>query len=77
VEGRLSPDVIERIKHPGEESPLYLLMDRVYTDERTRPLAFEWGCTRRLLRRSAGYTPGNKTKRYINRGTKWNGCSGG
>jgi hypothetical protein len=77
VEGRLSPDAIGRIKHPGEERPPYLLMDQSYADDRTRPLPLNGGIARRRLRRSAGYASGNKTKRYINRRTKWNGCSGG
>jgi transposase len=41
--GRLLVDTIGRIKHPDEDGPLYLLMDRAYEDGQTRLLAFEWG----------------------------------
>jgi hypothetical protein len=44
--GRLLLDTIGRIKDPGEEGPLFLLMDRAYEDGETRLLAVEWGIVR-------------------------------
>jgi transposase len=41
--GRLLLDTIGRMKEPGEEGPLFLLMDRAYEDGETRMLAFGWG----------------------------------
>jgi hypothetical protein len=41
--GRLLLDTTGRIKDPGEEGPLFLLMERAYEDGETRLLAVEWG----------------------------------
>jgi transposase len=41
--GRLLLDTIGTVKDPGEEGPLFLLMDRAYEGWETRWLAFERG----------------------------------
>jgi transposase len=43
--GRLLLDTIGRIREPGGEGPVFLLMDRAYEDGEPRWLAFERGYT--------------------------------
>jgi hypothetical protein len=77
VEGRLLLDALGRIKEPDGDSPLYLLMDRVYEDRRRDGLPSNGGIVRWFCPGRTGCTGGNMIRSYTTRGMRWRGCSAG
>jgi hypothetical protein len=75
--GRLLPDAIRRIKEPGGEGAVFLVMDRAYEGWETRWLAFERGYTAVVPAKKNRKDRWEYERSCINRGMKWRGCSGG